>query len=91
MSESNGKKGTSAEPRDEVSGTAGLERTSGTTSTSTGVHERIRVAPAMPDTGDLHPHTGGGAERLRPGAEGSNTISSNESNNPQHLIDHSKK
>lgn len=99
MSKSDGKKGTSAEPREEVSGTAGLERTSGTTSTSTGVHERIGVAPAMPDTGDLHPHTGGGDERLGPtsglgtntGAGGLNTIPSNEPNNQQHLTDNSKK
>jgi hypothetical protein len=44
MSENDGKKGTSAGPRDEVSRTAGLERTV----------ERIGVAPAMPDTGSLH-------------------------------------
>ena len=99
MTEHDGKKGTSAELREEVSGTAGLERTSGTTSTSTGVHERIGVAPAMPDTGDLHPHTGAGDERLGPtsglgsntGAGGLSTISSNDQNNQQHLTDHLKK
>lgn len=37
------------------SGNAGLERTVGTTSTSTGNVERIGVAPAMPDTGSLAP------------------------------------
>jgi hypothetical protein len=58
------KQGTSAEPRGEVSGTAGLERTSGTTSTSTGTVERIGVAPAMPDTGSLdHAHTDGGDQQ----------------------------
>ena len=35
------------------SGPTGLERTVGTTSTSTGNVERIGVAPAMPDTGNL--------------------------------------
>ena len=41
------------ETRDDFSGTAGVERTVGTTSTSTGRVERIGVAPAMPDTGSL--------------------------------------
>jgi hypothetical protein len=54
MSENDGKKDISAEPREEVSGTAGLERTVGTTSASTETVERIGVAPAMPDTGSLH-------------------------------------
>ncbi|CAF1187447.1 unnamed protein product [Adineta steineri] len=85
MSEHDGKKGTSAEPREEVSGTAGLERTVGTTATSTGTYERIGVAPAMPDTGSLaHSHVGGGEERLGPtsglgtntGAGGLTTITS---------------
>jgi len=62
-------KGISDQPREELSGTAGLERTVGTTLTSTGTAERIGVAPAMPDTGSLdHAHTDGG-DRL-------NTISS---------------
>ena len=87
MSENDGKKGTSAEPREEVSGTDGLEKTSGTTSTSTGTNERIGVAPAMPDTGSLdHAHTDQGDQRLvttsglgtNTGAGGLNTISSNQ-------------
>ena len=99
MSENEGKKGTSAEPREEVSGTAGLERTSGTTSTSTGTVERTGAVPAMPDTGNLdHAHTGGGDQRLGPtsglgtntGAGGLNTISSDQQSN-QHLTDNLKK
>jgi hypothetical protein len=87
MSENDGKKGTSAEPREEVSGTAGLERTVGTTATSTGTVERTGVAPAMPDTGNLdHAHTDGGDQRLgttaglgtNTGAGGLNTIPSNQ-------------
>ena len=46
----------SRETRNDLSGTAGVERTVGTTSTSTGFVERIRVAPAMPDTGNLAPY-----------------------------------
>jgi hypothetical protein len=62
MSENDSKKGTSAESREEVSGTAGLERT---TATSTGPVERTDVAPAMPDTGNLnHAHTDGGDQQL---------------------------
>ncbi|CAF2975403.1 unnamed protein product [Rotaria sp. Silwood2] len=52
------KKGTSVEPNEDVSGTASLERTVGTTSTSTGIVERTGVTAAMPDTGSLdHSHT----------------------------------
>ena len=53
MSESEERKRIVFARRDEASGTAGLERTSGTTSTSTGAFERTGVAPAMPDTGNL--------------------------------------
>jgi hypothetical protein len=67
MSENDGKKGTSTEPREEVSGTAGLERTVGTTPTSTGTVERTGVALPIPDTG----------------AGGLNTISSNQQTNEQ--------
>jgi hypothetical protein len=57
----------SVESREEVSGTSGLERTSGTTSTSTGTVERIGVAPAMSDTGSLdHAHTGVGELNTKP-------------------------
>lgn len=97
MSENDTKKGTSAEPREEVSGTAGLERTSGTTSTSTGTAERTGVAPAMPDTGNLHTG-GGGDEHVGPtsglgtntGAGGLNTITSNQQSN-EHPVDNLKK
>jgi len=84
MSENDGKKGTSAEPREEVSGTAGLERTVGTTPTSTGTVERTGVALPIPDTGNIHhSHSGGGDQCLSPtaglgtntGAGGLNTIS----------------
>ncbi|CAF1689466.1 unnamed protein product, partial [Adineta ricciae] len=52
MSKSDEKKETPAELGEtEVSGNAGLERTVGTSDTSTGKFERIGVAPAMPDTG----------------------------------------
>lgn len=96
MSDNDTKKGTSAEPREEVSGTAGLERTSGTTSTSTGTVERTGVAPAMPDTGNLH--SGGGDQRLGPtaglgtntGTGGLNTITSNQQSN-EHIVDNLKK
>jgi len=96
MSEKDGKKGTSAEPREEVSGTAGLERTVGTTSTSTGTAERTGVTPLMPDTGNIY--TSGGDQRLGPtaglgtntGAGGLNIISSNQQTN-EHLVDNLKK
>lgn len=54
MSESEERKKLVFSRPEEESGTAGLERTSGTTSTSTGRYERIGAAPAMPDTGNLH-------------------------------------
>lgn len=54
MSESEERKRTVFSRGEEASGTAGLERTSGTTSTSTGAYERTGAAPAMPDTGNLH-------------------------------------
>ena len=99
MSENDSKKGTSAEPREEVSGTVGLERTVGTTATSTGNNERIGVAPGMPDTGNIdHAHTDREDQRLGPtsglgtntGAGGLNTITSNQGTN-EHLTDHLKK
>jgi hypothetical protein len=58
MSKNNNQQATSTESHEEESGTAGLERTSGTTSTSTGKVERTGVAPAMPDTGSIdHAHS----------------------------------
>ncbi|UJR34905.1 hypothetical protein I4U23_027683 [Adineta vaga] len=60
MSQNDEKKNVSTELQEEVSGTAGLERTVGTSIVSTGNFERIGVAPAMPDTGNLdHAHTDG--------------------------------
>ncbi len=57
ISGNDGKKDISAGPREEVSGTAGLERTV----------KRIGVASAMPDTGSLHhAHTGGDDQGLGP-------------------------
>ncbi|CAF1103754.1 unnamed protein product [Rotaria sordida] len=53
MSKNDGKKGTLGDPREDISGTAGLERTVGTTSTSTGTPERTGVTTGMSDTGNL--------------------------------------
>ena len=50
MSETNVKNDSTNVSHEQPSGNEGLEKTSGTTSTSTGNVERIGVAPAMPDT-----------------------------------------
>lgn len=54
MSETNVKNDSTNVSHEQPSGNEGLEKTSGTTSTSTGNVERIGVAPAMPHTGNIH-------------------------------------
>ncbi|CAF1214670.1 unnamed protein product [Rotaria sp. Silwood1] len=82
MSENNVKKERSAEFDEDISGTAGLERTVGTTATSTGIAERTGVTVVMPDTGSLdHSHTSQDNQHLQVTSGLSNntgTISSNQ-------------
>ena len=94
MAEDDEKKGRLFGRREEPSGTAGLERTSGTSSTSTGVHERTGVAPAMPDTGNLHyGNANRNVQRPPPilelgsntGVKGINTTSSHKQRRTEHV------